>query len=139
MHTFVCGISGTVFKISHQSCSIKKVFLEISKNSQENTCVSVAEVCNFIQKETLIKVFSCEFCEIFKTIFFIEHLLWLLVTIGTTEPDNYIFKDDNRNTRTKCEICSKLTIKTLARRHWHCSGVFIINFGYISHFVLVFL
>ena len=26
---------------------------------------------------------------------------------------NYIFKVNNRNTRTRCEICSKLTIETL--------------------------
>ena len=30
--------------------------------------------CNFIKKETLAQVFSCEFCEISKNIFFIEHL-----------------------------------------------------------------
>ena len=30
---------------------------------------------------------------------------------------NYMFKVNNRNTRTICEICSKLTIKTLERRH----------------------
>ena len=29
---------------------------------------------------------------------------------------NYMFKVNNRNTRTRCEICSKLTIKTPARR-----------------------
>ena len=39
---------------------------------------------------------------------------------------NYIFKVNNRNTRTMREICSKLTI-------------FIVNFEYISHLVLVFL
>ena len=31
---------------------------------------------------------------------------------------NYMFKVNNRNTRTSCEICSKLTIKTPERRHW---------------------
>ena len=32
-------------------------------------------------------------------------------------PDgNYMFKANNRNTRTRCEICSKLTIKTPERR-----------------------
>ena len=31
---------------------------------------------------------------------------------------NYMFKVKNRNTRTRCEICSKLTIKTPERRHW---------------------
>ena len=28
---------------------------------------------------------------------------------------NYMFKVNNRNTRTRCEICSKLTIKTPER------------------------
>ena len=45
-----------------QRCSVKKVFLEISQNSQENTC-------NFNNKETLTQVFSCEFCEIYKNTF----------------------------------------------------------------------
>ena len=34
---------------------------------------------------------------------------------------------------------SKVTTKTPERRHWHCSGVFIVNIGHISHLVLVFL
>ena len=29
---------------------------------------------------------------------------------------NYMFKVKNRNTRTRCELCSKLTIKALERR-----------------------
>ena len=37
------------------------------------------------------------------------------------------------------EIYSDLTIKTLERRHWRRSGVFIVNFEQISHIVLVFL
>ena len=32
------------------------------------------KVCNFIKKETLAQVFSCEFCKIFKNTFFTEHL-----------------------------------------------------------------
>ena len=51
----------------------------------------------------------------------------------------YLLKVKNRNTRTRCEIFSKLTIKTPKRRYWCCSGVFIVNFEYISHLVLVFL
>ena len=51
----------------------------------------------------------------------------------------YLFKVNNRNTRTRCEICSKLTINTPERRHWRRSGVFIVNFEHISHLVLVFL
>ena len=51
-----------------QRCSVKKVFLKISQNSQENTCARV--YFNFIKKETLAQVFSCEFCKSFKNIFF---------------------------------------------------------------------
>ena len=33
----------------------------------------------------------------------------------------YMFKVNNRNARTRCEICSKLTIKTLERhRYFYC-------------------
>ena len=64
-----------------ERCSVKKVFLEISQNSQENTCARVPflinlqpEACNFIKKETLAQVFSCEFCEVSKNTFSTEHL-----------------------------------------------------------------
>ena len=58
-------------------CSVKKLFLEILQNSQENTCDRVsylinlqAKACNFIIKETLAQVLCCEFCEISKNTFF---------------------------------------------------------------------
>ena len=50
----------------------KKVFLTISQNSQDNTCARRA--CNFVKKETLAKVFSCEICKFFKNTFFTEQL-----------------------------------------------------------------
>ena len=31
----------------------------------------------------------------------------------------YMFKVNKRNTRIRCEICSKSTIKTPERRNWH--------------------
>ena len=42
--------------------------------------------------------------------------------------DLYMFKINNRNTRTSCEICSKLTRKTAERLQWRRFGVFIVNF-----------
>ena len=57
---------------------MKKVFLEISENSQENTC---ARVSFFIKKETLAQVFSCQFCEISKNTFFTEHIWWLRLDV----------------------------------------------------------
>ena len=52
---------------------------------------------------------------------------------------NYIFKFNNSNTRTMCEICSNLTIKTAERRQWHRSGVFFVKLEHILHLVLVIL
>ena len=52
---------------------------------------------------------------------------------------NYLLKVNNRNTTTRYEICSKLTIKIPKRRHRRRSGIFIVNFEHISHLVLVFL
>ena len=52
---------------------------------------------------------------------------------------NYMFKVKNRITRTRCEIYSKLIIKTTERRQWRLSGIFIVNFEHISHFVLIFI
>ena len=51
------------------------MFLEISQNSQENTCARVSFLnkglrpATLFKKETLAQVFSCEFCKISKNIF----------------------------------------------------------------------
>ena len=51
---------------------MKKEFLEISQNSQENTCAFFNKVAsgNYVKKETLAQVFSREFYEISKNIFY---------------------------------------------------------------------
>ena len=41
---------------------------------------------------------------------------------------NYMFTVNNRNTRTRCKICSKLTIRILER----CSSVSIVNFEQVN-------
>ena len=46
---------------------------------------------------------------------------------------------NNRNTSTRCEIYSKLIVKTQEGRHWRRSGVFIVNFEHVSHILIVFL
>ena len=47
---------------------------------------------------------------------------------------NNMFKVNNRNTRTRGEISSKLTINM-----FKVNNVFIVNFEHISHLGLVFL
>ena len=67
-----CHLTGAVA----QRCSVKKVFVEVLQNSQENTCVRVssliklqASAYNLIKEETLAQVFSYEFCQISKNSF----------------------------------------------------------------------
>ena len=44
---------------------------------------------------------------------------------------NYPLKVDNRNSRTRCEICSKLSIKTPERCQWR-SSISINNFEQLN-------
>ena len=60
---------------------------EIFQNSYENTYARVSflvqmqpEACNFIKKEILGQVFSCEFCEISGNTFITEHL-WATASV----------------------------------------------------------
>ena len=57
-----------------RSVLCKKAFLEISQLSQENTFARVSFLINFIKKETLAQLFSCEIFEISKNTFFTEYL-----------------------------------------------------------------
>ena len=62
--------------------------------------------------------------------------------VNKTNLPNSIFPSRHlptQNTTTRCEISSKLTIKTPKRRHWRRSDVFIVDFEHISHLVLLFL
>ena len=53
---------------------MKKVFLEISQNSQESACARVSFLIKLqasrCKIETLAQVFSCGFCQISKNTFF---------------------------------------------------------------------
>ena len=64
-------------KISHPGVFLKKVSLKISQCSQGNTGAGISfkyscrsSACNFIKRETVVQMFSCGFCKIFKTRFF---------------------------------------------------------------------
>ena len=52
---------------------------------------------------------------------------------------NYMLKANKSNTRTRCEICSMLTIKTPEPSQWRRASVFIVDFEHISHLILVYL
>ena len=45
----------------------------------------------------------------------------------------FLFKVSSGNTRIMCKICSKLTIKTPQRHHWHHPSVYVVNFEQVLH------
>ena len=60
-----------IFRSSHCWCSVRKSILS---NFEKFTEKHQASACNFIKKENLAQVFSCDFREISKDTFFTEHL-----------------------------------------------------------------
>ena len=57
----------------------------------------------------------------------------------TCQANIYLFKVNQRDTRKKCVICSKLTIKTPERRYGRLSAVFIVNFEHILYLLILLL
>ena len=106
LHRTYCRYSEAVV----QKCSVKKFFLEISQNSQENTCArvsfltklkalgfilqailqvlglrsffnKVAGPANLLKRRLRHRCFSANFVKFLRTPFFIEHLWWKLLGI----------------------------------------------------------
>ena len=63
----------------------------------------------------------------------------LEITMSKIPAGNYMFKVNNRNTRTRCELFYKLTIKAAKRSHWIRCDVFFVNSEHISNLLLIFL
>ena len=88
------------------------------------------ETCSDVESSYL-KELLCNICNDCTTI--------SRVKSGDATPINiYLFKDSNRSTRKRCDICSKETIKTPKRPHWRRSSIFIVNLEHISQLFLVF-
>ena len=66
-------------------------------------------------------------------------LLLTRVLVEHYPANNYMFKINKRNAKTRFEVCSKLARKTPEQRHWHRSVAFIVNFEHTSHLVLLFI
>ena len=76
------------YKNSHRRCSVRKLVpRNFTKFTWKHLCQSLflikfqPSTCNFIKKEIVALIFSCEFCEIFKNTFFTEHLWELLLKL----------------------------------------------------------
>ena len=70
-----------------QRLSVKKVFSEISQNSQENTCAIVSfagklqKLQLYLKKRLWHRCFPVNFAKFLRTPFLTEHLWWLLLSL----------------------------------------------------------
>ena len=84
MELFVKIVDGLKFRSSRPEVFYEKGVLRnfakfTGKHLAAPATLLKKRLCNFIKKETLAQVFSCEFCEISKNTLFTEHLWWLLL------------------------------------------------------------
>ena len=77
-------------------CSVKKVFLEISQNSRENTCARVSFLIKLQKKRLCHSCFPVNSAELLRTPFFIEYLWWLLLQVETFFTMNNMNKMNKR-------------------------------------------
>ena len=110
-------------------CSVKKLFLETSQNSQENTCLE-PQTCNFIKKETLEQVFSCKFCEISKNTFSYKTPPGLLLEFAVTYS---LIKLKNSQILIKTQLTSFVGDWVSLFKRLHYKLVFRNWFKYSNH------
>ena len=84
---FIFQIVGLFSEAVARRCYVKKVFREISQNSQESTCVRVSvlisrrsEAATLLKKRTWHTCFPVNFGKFLRTPFIMEHLWWLLLS-----------------------------------------------------------
>ena len=116
-----CFLLLTLFSFSLPSLSYEKALLMIS-NFAGDLIIAFYDV-----------IFD------FLVLYWINRSLNAGILQNTIPAGISLLKVKNRSAKTRCEICLKLAIKVPERRQWCRSGVFIVNFEYISHLALVFL
>ena len=95
----------------------------------------IIKVLYFILWLLYVKLRTCVFYGGYKS-----YLLQSNYDLSIYPAGIYLLKVNNRNNRTRCEICSKLTIKIPERRQWCRSGVWserggVLYFMSISYIV----
>ena len=122
---FLCSVSlSSVTEAVVRRYAIKKVSLEISQNSQENTCASEFFLIKLqvlgLRSATLLKrtlwhrCFPVNFAKFLRTPFLTEHLRWLLLVL------------DIRN-----------TLWSLGNFCWFYNGVLTTAFGHVFHWIIL--
>ena len=129
----------------HRSFASFKVNVNTRKHEQNDlTKTTGYELCssfpihffilNMFMKSAVIP--HLNIFEIFgRNIFRLENW-WSFSRFRLHYPGTCMFKVNNGCTSTVYQICSQSRIKTPPRRHWHLSGVFVVNFEHNSLVIL---
>ena len=113
---------------SVRRCFVKELFLKTSQNSQERTCARVSflakslwhrcipvNFAKFLRPATLLKkrlwhkCFPVNFAKFLRTLFFTEHLWWLLLTFPKPISCHWSLPTPPENIRQKSFLKFKLT------------------------------
>ena len=87
-----------------------------TQNPNFGSSTKLRKIC---RKKFQKNAYSTWLCE------FVYNILCIIILCSTS---NYMFKVNNRNARTRCEICSELTIKTPTAFY----SVSIVNFEQVN-------
>ena len=117
-----------------QRCSVKEVILEISQNSQKNTCARVSFLTklqgsglNFIKKEDLAHVFFYKFCNNFISTFFYRTPL--------VAASRYFTKMVSGWQRQKYLLTSTILVSSvyIRKKIWNLSWEISSSWGRLKH------
>ena len=109
----------------------KKFILDVWHHSEKasgGNCLLLFLALVLISAKLLLKFQSGELQQSFAFIYKSVVKRYFQADFKDIPASIYLVKVNNRNSRTRCEIC--LTIKTPERRHW-CRSVFIVNFEHL--------
>ena len=108
----------TYNEISHFSQLLKLEVWYVKNRRLKARCIKwllyTPQACNFIKKEALAQVLSCEFCQISKNTSFTEHL-WTTASI---------LREERRLKPIEISIISKLTKKIIKKRKMFLNFLF---------------
>ena len=74
-----------------QRCSVKKDFLKVLQNSQENTCTRL-KPSTLLKKRLWHRCFPVNFAKFLRTPFFTEHLWWLLLKVVSKHSIKFLYR-----------------------------------------------
>ena len=105
----------------------------ITESEIFTSCLCLTKYLERNIKKTLTSAFAWHLIPVAKALFWKEcwGLGYLSIRIGGFSDiytaNIYLLKVNNRNTKKRCEICSKSAINTSERCHWRRSGVLLLT------------